>query len=85
MADNSTIFNVTAKGCKDWADAINKDKFSELLTDIAEAARSGKYMLRLNNLPGNYKEKLEARGFIVTKSNPPKVSPIKPRYYIWWK
>jgi len=68
MADSSgTMFNVTAKNCKDWADTVNKNKFSTLLTEIAEKSRSGKYMLKVRNLPESFKDELIKRNFIVIK------------------
>lgn len=85
MSDSGgTMFNVTAKNCKDWADTVNKNKFSVLLTEIAERARAGKYMVRVRNLSKEFEKKLTDRNFIVTKS---KVIGYDPHdiYFIIWK
>ena len=64
---NGVMFNMTAKNCKDWADAVNKNKFSTLLTEIAEKSRAGKYMLKVRNLPESFKDELIKRNFIITE------------------
>lgn len=68
MDDAGVMFKVTAQSCKEWADSVNKTTYDDLLTNIAAAARTGKYMLNVKTLSAESEVKLLAAGFMVSKN-----------------
>lgn len=65
MKNNGVMFKVTAKNCKEWADAANDDAYDSVLERITKAAREGKYNIVIDNLSDGSKSKLEDNGFMV--------------------
>jgi hypothetical protein len=62
---DGVMFKLTAKTCKKWADDAHKEAFSDLLSDIASAARQGKYSLLVDKLSDKANELLTADGFMI--------------------
>ena len=84
LKDNGVMFKVTAKTCKEWADLANASEYDELLTKIAETARSGKYSVHYDNLTPSMINKLTIDGFIVNKLLT-FVTEVTNKYIILWE
>lgn len=70
MSNNGVMFKITAKTCKEQADAINSNKHVKVLEQITTEARKGLYCTNyIGTLSEDSKTKLEDVGFYVTKTS----------------